>query len=131
MAWQEPIYDRTIDDIENKTKKGYLNVEDLNRIEGNIEYLASLIGASVEVKKWYSYSLPTSSDLARITNNIDILKEKITFTTYAKCPSAPINTYSKFNIIESLLEGIKGDYILILGSTVFSGDESYAGDNFI
>ena len=131
MAWQEPIYDRSQSDIDNKTKKGFINAEDLNRIETNIEYIASLMGVSVETKKWYTYSLPTSNDLTRIGSNIDILKEHVTFTTYPAYPNAPINTFSKFNIIESLIEGIEGDYKLVLGAAVFSGDDSYAGDNFI
>ena len=87
--------------------------------------------SGVETKKWYAYSLPTSSDLTRIGSNIDILKEHVTFTTYPAFPDAPINNYSKFNIIESLIESIEGDYKLILGTAVFSGDDSYAGDNFI
>lgn len=56
MAWQEPIYDRSQSDIDNKTKKAFINAEDLNRIETNIEYIASLMGVSVETKKWYTYS---------------------------------------------------------------------------
>ncbi len=131
MAWQEPIYDRTRDDIKNKTKKAFINAEDLNRIETNIEYIASLMGVNVETKKWYTYSLPSSGDLTRIGNNIDILKEHVTFTTYPSYPDAPINNYSKFNVVESLLASIEGDYKLVLGAAVFSGDNSYAGDNFI
>ena len=131
MGWQTPIYDRAQSDIDNKTKKGYLNVEDLNRIEGNISYVASLMGITVTTKSWSKTTLPVSSDFQRITNNIDTLKKEITFTTYQDCPELPINHYEKVNLIEALIEAIEGDYMLVLGATVFSGEGSYAGDNLV
>ena len=37
MAWQTPVYDRVADDP--TPSKKFLNASDVNRIEGNIEYL--------------------------------------------------------------------------------------------
>lgn len=39
MAWVAPVYDRTQKDVDDKTAKGYLTYADLNRIEGDMEYL--------------------------------------------------------------------------------------------
>lgn len=91
--WQTPIYDRTQSDIDNKTSKGYLNIVDLNRIEGNIEYIANLMGVEVTTKKWEVTSIPYSTDFDRIMNNIKILQEKIIFYKYEAMPKNPINTF--------------------------------------
>ncbi len=131
MSWIEPIYDRSQSDIDNKTSKGYLNVEDLNRIEGNISYIAELMAITVTTKKWAKTTLPTSSDFQRIGDNIDSLKSKITYTTYPDYPDLPINEYEKVNQIESMIEAIEGDYMLVLGSLLFCGEEGYAGDNLV
>ncbi len=131
MGWIEPIYDRNESDITNKTSKGYLNVDDLNRIEGNISYIAELMAIEVTTKNWTTVSIPTSSDFQRIGNNINTIKSAITFTTYPDYPDLPINHYEKVNTIESMLEAIEGDYMLILGSLLFCGTEGYAGDNLI
>lgn len=129
--WQTPIYDRTQSDIDNKTSKGYLNISDLNRIEGNIEYIAEIMGVSIQKKEWNILSLPTSADFDRIGNNIAILEDKIVFTTYEDYPDNPINTFQKVNVIESLLMAIKGDYELILGQTTYCGDNEYANSNLL
>lgn len=129
--WQKPIYDRTYDDIVNKTKKGYLNYTDLNRIEENIAHLAELMGVNVITKKWSIYSLPTSTDFSRIVNNITKIEEKITFTTYQKLPENPVNTYNKVNLIELLIACIKGDIELVLGNCFYCGDSCFAGSELI
>ncbi len=129
--WQTPIYDRTQSDINNKTSKGYLNISDLNRIEGNIAYVAEIMGVSVQKKEWNILSLPTSADFTRIGKNIAILEKKIVFTTYEDYPDNPINTFEKVNIIEALIMAIKGDYELILGQTAYCGDAEYANSNLL
>lgn len=129
--WQTPIYDRTQSDIDNKTAKGYLNISDLNRIEGNIAYVAEIMGVSVQKKEWNILSLPTSADFTRIGNNIATLEKKIIFTTYEDYPDNPINTFDKVNIIEALIMAIKGDYELILGQTKYCGDSEYANSDLL
>ena len=129
--WIQPVYDRTQEDIDNRTKKGYLNASDLNRIENNIKYVGELMGKSINSKTWDLLSLPTTADFKRIEKNIKELEASITFTTYENYPQYPINTFGKVNTIESLIASIKGDWELILGSRLYCGDSSYANDNLI
>jgi hypothetical protein len=43
MAWDSPIYDRSITDITTPTSKGFFNVADWVRINGNTEIVNTLI----------------------------------------------------------------------------------------
>ena len=129
--WIQPIYDRTQEDIDNRTSKGYLNVSDLNRIENNIKYVGELMGKTINSKTWNLLSLPTTEDFNRIEKNINELEASITFTAYENYPQHPINTFGKVNTIESLIASIKGDWELILGSRLYCGDSSYGNDNLI
>lgn len=129
--WQQPIYSRTSKDIENKTNKGYLNYTDMNRIEGNIEFIAELMGINVITKSWNVLTLPTSADFTRIINNIKKLENSINFTAYKDPPNHPINTFNKINSIESLIASIKGDYDLVLGNWMYCGDSCFAGTDLI
>ena len=52
MAWIDPVYDRDQIDIDNKTTKGYYNVDDLNRIEENCAYLARIFGVAITTRVW-------------------------------------------------------------------------------
>lgn len=131
MEWIQPIYDRTQSDIDNKTSKGYLNYTDMNRIENNIGYIAEQMGVSVETKTWTILTMPTSKEMDRIKDNIDLLKKRINFTTYQDCPDDPINTFTKVNTIESLIEAIEGDLILVMGNLLYAGDDSYCSDILI
>ena len=47
MPWQVPIYDRTEVDVKAKADKCYFSAAMLNRIEGNLAYLADLFGVSI------------------------------------------------------------------------------------
>lgn len=125
--WIQPIYDRKQSDIDNKTSKGYMNYTDMNRIEGNIEYIAELMGVSVETKTWTTLTVPTSEDFNRIKNNMSVLEKEITFTSYGNKPDNPINTFTKVNTLEALLEAIKWDWDIIIGNILYAGDNSYAG----
>lgn len=129
--WQQPIYDRTSKDITDKTNKGYLNYTDMNRIEGNIEFIAELMGVNVITKSWNVLTLPTSADFTRIISNIRKLEDSINFTAYKDSPNHPINTFNKINLIESLIASIKGDYDLILGNWMYCGDSCFTGSDLI
>lgn len=127
MAWQTPIFDRTDEDVlkvqtydligykyltnEQKSEwdnglKGALNYKDLNRIEGNIEYLEDVYGAEgLDIKtNWIYTDIPKTSDFQRILNNIEALSELYeVFDTTPNIPNIPINTYQKINDIEKIL----------------------------
>jgi len=79
MPWTEPIIDRTFADVINGTSKGYINATDLNRIEGNCEYLADKLTEyghriSISTKTdWTMQDFPYRSEIDRIRDNVNAL----------------------------------------------------------
>ncbi len=131
VEWIEPIIDRTVDDVVEAKRqieswkneylkgnsmltyelKGCFNVSDINRIEGNIKYLAETLSSlsypvGVSVKSWNKSSVPTKADIDRIILNINNLIRGFYQREVTDLPSA-ISTHSDLNAIEENLKGIK------------------------
>ena len=74
--WITPIIDRQISDIQNMTQKGHLNAEDLNRIEGNTQYLSDVLdeygyNQSFSHKTdWLMGDFPYSAEMERVRTNV-------------------------------------------------------------
>ncbi len=81
MSWIDPVIDRTAADAAAKNLKGQLRPDDLNRIEGDVEYISQqvcLYGyyAPVSVKiDWTIEDYPTKAALDRIRANITCIRE--------------------------------------------------------
>lgn len=128
QVWQTPIFDRTRKDVEfaigkiaewiaNKSSdiydlKGCLNVSDINRIEGNIAYLAEHLTElhyppDVSTRKWTQDSLPTEKDVERIINNVRACVDA--FYQVRNAPTIPSSmlSYNNINDIEKNLDLIK------------------------
>lgn len=101
--WIAPVYDRTEEDVSlakayNKSPsgssateyKGALNAADLNRIEGNCEYLSELLHSCgytshITVKTdWSMTDFPTLTEFTRIRDNITEL-----LNAYAQAQDMP------------------------------------------
>lgn len=102
------IFDRTKNDLEQKTPKSYYNYTDLNRIEAWCEYLANLLTSysypvSITIKKnWTMSDLPNTTDMERIRSNVD--KIKTAFHAYTGVPeNLNYMTIEKANDIEKIL----------------------------
>ena len=68
--WIAPVYDRTAADVAAGAEKCYFSAEALNRIEGNLQYLADLLGATgVQTRSWTSTDFLRLSDMQRILAN--------------------------------------------------------------
>lgn len=131
VEWIEPIIDRTIEDVNEAKRqiklwkneylkgnsmvtyelKGCLNVSDINRIEGNIRYLAETLSSlsypvGVYTKAWDISSVPTQSDIDRVILNINNLIRGFYQRDVADLPTS-ISTYSDLNAIEDNLKGLK------------------------
>ena len=105
------IFDRTQNDLEQKTPKSYYNYTDLNRIETWCEYLANLLNSysypvSISIKKnWNMSDLPNTTDMERIRGNVD--KIKTAFHAYTDAPeNLNYMTIEKANAIEKILSEI-------------------------
>lgn len=131
-TWNEPVFDRTeedvafakeqiqkwIDDVltgnpvETYDLKGCLNLSDINRIEGNIQYLSDKLDELQYVtgtsnKTWKRDSLPTRGDIRRILSNLKAIIDA--YHQQKGTAALPDNmaTYSEINAIEENLYNIK------------------------
>ena len=123
--WIEPVFDRTQEDVDFaiakisewiaadsvrnqlivRDLKGCLNVSDINRIEGNIEYLAEKLGGyyyspDTSTKSWTRVGMPNEKDISRITNNVRALVDA--FCQRSDAPNIPtdMRNYKEVNAIE-------------------------------
>lgn len=102
------IYDRTQLDITNLTSKAYCNYTDLNRIEQWCEYLAEILNnynyfVNIVTKtNWTMLDFPTQSEMERIRENINTLKQA--YFAFTQVPENLENmTWQMANNIEKIL----------------------------
>lgn len=102
------IYDRTIQDVEQRNVKGYINATDLNRIEQNTRIIAEYIGISVSVNEnWEIGELPRANDYKRIRDNVQRIRDNyMVYTGTPEVPDQPLNDYKKWNAIERILHDV-------------------------
>lgn len=128
MAWTEPVYDRSNEDVLLGNKKAYINAVDLNRIEANCEELAELLGVSILVRSWTREGFPAVSQLARIRGNIQTLREA--YYTYRATPDTPENPLThreKWNAAERILADLHELWDKNRSALTYAG-EGFAGD---
>lgn len=99
------VIDRTQEDVEHKTPKGYINASDLERVESNAELIAGYIAVPISVKKdWKTGDLPRVSDFNRISDNVEKIRSSYVIRADTpKTPTHPLNTWQKWNDIERIL----------------------------
>lgn len=131
IKWNDPVFDRTQQDVDfarSKIKewissdspevyelKGCLNVSDLNRIEGNLEYISNTLNnfgypTTIQCKDWNLSKIPTVSDAERIFDNIRNIH--FAFFIPNDAPELP-NAMLNFEEINSIEENLYLLYILI------------------
>lgn len=98
----DAIYDRTQADVNNRTQKGMFNLEDMQRLESNIETVANEVGVVFSKVDWTLRSeFPKHFDWIRIKNALNSIKLASAF--YGTVPDRPFNTWQKWNQIEFML----------------------------
>ena len=136
--WQTPVTDRTQEDYEfAKMKiaewiadpslvrydlKGCLNVGDINRIEGNIEYLSHRLNelyyrnSTSNFTSWGRENVPTTNDVIRIIQNVNNLVR--VYQLRKNSPSVPTNisTINDANNIEKILQIILENIEIMVNS---------------
>lgn len=144
--WRIPVFDRTREDVEYAIKtiaewvsadmsgnplavhdlKGCLNVSDINRIEGNIAYLATELTRlqyppSTSTREWTNGGLPNEQDIQRILANISGLT--VAFYAPKDAPPVPDNLlgYEEVNAVEKNISLIKELLDCMVGSFKKSG----------
>lgn len=136
MGWREPVTDRTQEDVDFANKllakpwseftaseqtkyknglKGCLNRVDLERIEGNMQYLASELHVTIENGDIPEF--PTTEYFQKIQKNASVLKNAAAAST--AIPEQPWNSWKKINQLEALLlevyDGIRAPYYYYVG----------------
>jgi hypothetical protein len=142
MAWTTPIINRAAADITTALNNplvatqliGSLNDTDLNRIEGNVEYLSDALEtylylSDTDIKTdWSKGDILYQDEAERILNNLQALID--TYYTLSTTPSVPdigdFLTYASINAIEQVLVDLKYLLELMIEGFKYSGT-FYAG----
>lgn len=154
--WRTPVFDRTREDVEYAIKtiaewvnsdmsvdplavhdlKGCLNVSDINRIEGNIAYLAERLNGygyspDVSTKSWTRSGLPNETDISRILYNIRAIVDN--FYQQSKAPAVPyrLQGYEDVNSAEENLVLIKELLDCMVASFKKSGTVQSGGSRLL
>lgn len=125
----EFVYDRSAQDVLQRTKKGVLNAEDINRIESNTETIAGKIAVPVMVKSWPVGGLPRVSDYKRIRDNVERIRQGYGIRSDTPVtPEQPLNTYQKWNDIEKILFDVNDIYDGTMRTRIYCGEDVCCGD---
>lgn len=128
MAWQTPIWDRTEQDVQAGEDKCYFSAEMLNRIEGNIAFLADLFRVTVHTKTWKSTDFLTVSEWKRILQDLDTVRRAyVTLPQTPEVPALPATLWTDVNAIECILHLKRDLWDRNRANTVYAG-ELYAGE---
>lgn len=145
-VWIDPIFDRTDEDvtfakeqvqawitaqltgnpIETYELKGCLNLTDINRIEGNIQYLSDRLDSlhyppGTNCKTWTRSGMPTDRDIRRILNNVKLIISAYYQQEGVTDVPESMGTYTDINAIEENLYYIKQLVDAMVGSFQKSG----------
>ena len=131
-VWIQPVYDRTDEDVafaqeqiqkwidaklsvnpvETYELKGCFNLTDINRIEGDIQYISDRLDElhyppGTSCKVWERSGLPTARDVKRILSNVRLIIAA--YHQQADVPDVPedMATFSDINAVEENLFAIK------------------------
>lgn len=151
IVWNDAVTDRTsydtsrVIELTNKIKnntitqeemtewlaglKGALNKSDLERIENNVQLLSDVLELDLPTYVDNIPDLPDESYYLNLVNNVQALRESAYIRrTTPQTPQQPINTYTKWNDIEKILQDIFE--ILHNNFYYYCGSEIYAGEEF-
>ena len=130
MAWITPVTNRTAADAATRNSLGTLNASDLNRIEGNSQFLAQEIGAALTPGPiWTAADVPLVSDYQRILNNLAALVAALPIPGGVPAlPVMPLNSFTQYNTIESIQLMLQNRYTALQDAKIYAGEGFYAGD---
>lgn len=144
--WIEPVTDRSMKDVtrvkellgkgwkyfseEERTEwlgnlKGALNISDLVRIQNNIQLLSDVLAIDLTVEE--VPEIPNEKFYNQLIVNVEAIRNAYCIhADTPKTPSSPLNSYSKWNNIEKILQDVYR--ILLNNFYYYCGNEIYAGD---
>ena len=125
------IFDRTQQDIINKTKKSYYNVDDLIRINDWIKLLSDYLGLGLVIETYSLGQIITLDNINLILNNIQTLKDN--WYVANDTPYTPIANgynYKSANDVEKILSDVDDFKVSVESDFKFSGT-FYSGEEVI
>lgn len=127
--WIAPVYDRTAADVAAGAEKCYFSAQALNRIEGNLQYLAELLGAAgVETRSWEDTDFLRFSDMERILANLAAVRSAYyPMPGSPDIPEPPATLWSDVNAIEEITAGIRELWQRNQNRLKIYAGEGYAG----
>lgn len=127
--WLAPIYDRTAADVAAGAEKCYFSAEALNRIEGNLQSLADLLGAEgVQTHRWAATDFLRLSDMQRILSNLAVVRDAYyAMPGSPDIPALPAVRWDDVNAIEKITAGIRELWHRNQNRLKLYAGEGYAG----
>lgn len=127
--WVEPVYDRTAADVAAGAEKCYFSAGALNRIEGNLQYLAELLGAQgVQTRVWAATDFLRLSDMQRILANLAAVRNAyFALPGSPDTPQPPATLWSDVNAIEQITAGVRELWLRNQNRMKLYAGEGYAG----
>lgn len=129
-VWTEPVYDRTAADLAAGADKCYFSPELLNRIEGNLAWLADAFGVEIETRGWVSTDYLTRTQMQRILSNLQTVRDAYyTLPGTPDVPELPSTTYTDVNNIEYIVWSLRQwwDRNTSANAHCYTGTELYGG----
>ena len=116
------ITDRTATDVLNKTKKGYYNIEDIQRINSYIEYFSDVFALNLTITDVSLGQYLTRSEMEGILNNINTIRAAwYVASNTPQTPEAFAWNYEKANDVERILQALDEFYQSVQIDKLYSG----------
>lgn len=125
------IFDRTQQDVLNKTKKSYYNVNDLTRINDWIKLLSDYLGLGLKTETYSLGQVITIQNINLILDNIATLRRS--FYIANDTPYTPIASGYNFesaNSVEKILSDLNDFKVSVESDFKYSGT-FYSGQEVI
>lgn len=116
------IYDRTQQDVTQRTKKGFYNVSDVQRVNSYIQYLSDVLGLNLSVEDVSLGQALTRAQMDAILNNVNAIRAA--WYVASDTPQTPIAVnwdYVKANDIEKILLALDEFYQSSQIDKIYSG----------
>ena len=116
------IYDRTQQDVTQRTKKGFYNVSDIQRINSYIEYLSDVLGLNLSVEDVSLGQALTRAQMDDILKDVNALRAA--WYVSHETPPTPIAVnwdWQKANDLEKILFSLNEFWQSKLRDKIYSG----------
>lgn len=116
------IYDRTQQDVTQRTQKGFYNVSDVQRINSYIEYLSDALGLNLSVEDVSLGQALTRAQMDDIISNINAIRAA--WYVSHETPPTPIAVnwdWQKANDLEKILFSLNEFWQSVSIDKIYSG----------